>query len=127
MHRTERTSAWERLLGEPIAAVSSVRIDDGSAFRGTVVLTATRFLAVRRSFTNRPPRTPGNLEERLRMQFLRSNITEISPSPQQRRGDYDVRYYDGLDGGGERKFRIIPGRGTGNLIEQMEGDLSDGA
>ena len=125
MSRTERTSAWERLLGEPIAAVAPARIIDGSAYRGTVVLTDSRLVVIR-SAPGRPPRTPRGLTRRLRIQFRRSNLTELVPA-QQWPGGYDIRYYDGIDEGEERKFRIKPGPDDNGLVARLEEDLSGSA
>jgi dihydrofolate reductase len=123
MIRSDRTVAWEKLLGEPIAAVATARIIDSSAFRGTVVLTDTRLVVLGRATWNRPPKTAESLGKRLRILFNRSNLTDIEPA---RRwpGGYEIRYYEGVDSGEERRFRMKPGSDGDVLLARLECDLA---
>jgi hypothetical protein len=127
MNRTDRPSAWELLLEEPVASVTSVRILSGSRMaaeplrRGAAILTDTRFILVSRASPSRPPKSRIALDARIRLVFPRSNITGIDRI-QGAESAYLMRYYDGS----EKKLLFKPGKGGEDLILLMEQDLSGG-
>ncbi len=127
MNRTDRRFAWELLLEEPVASVTSVRILSGSRMaaeplrRGAAILTSSRFILVSRASPSRPPKSQLILNTRVRLAFPRSNITGIDRF-QGSESAYLMRYYDGS----EKKLLFKPGKGGEDLIVLMEQDLSGG-
>jgi len=121
MGRTVDRVAWERLLDEPVAALSPVRPVGGALVWCTAVLTPMRFLIVDRSRPHRPPRNPRHCRESIAVEFPRSNLTDIDIT-NGRRPLAELRYFDGT----EKRIRFRVRRGSLGLFEQMEQDLVKG-
>lgn len=121
MNRSDRRKDWEALLGEPVAAVGSVRVVSApgnfAGSRAAAVLTDSRFVLIGSRNPLFTPKPKSGGRDRTLLEFPRPELTDAVREP---RRILTLRYMSGT----EQTLRLRCRDNPSTFLILMEPDLS---